>query len=166
MQSKKKQFDSSLIEKGDSVKLDSQRTIGEVIEVNDKTAVVAFGAMLTSVKLNRLTKVSKTQAKKENTTYNQTSALVQEKISKRKLTFRRDIDVRGMRAEEALQIVMDHVDEAIMLDISEFRILHGTGHGILRTLIRDYLKTIQLVRSCTDENIQMGGSGITVFHME
>ncbi|WP_407936033.1 endonuclease MutS2 [Ancylomarina sp.] len=163
---KKKQFDPLIIEKGDSVKLDSQRTVGEVIEVNDKTAVVAFGAMLTSVKLNRLTKVSKTQAKKESTTYNQTSALVQEKISKRKLTFRRDIDVRGMRAEEALQIVMDHVDEAIMLDISEFRILHGTGHGILRKLIRDYLKTVQLVRSCTDEKIQMGGSGITVVHME
>ncbi|MCZ4694229.1 endonuclease MutS2 [Ancylomarina euxinus] len=163
---KKKQFDPSIIEKGDSVKLDAQRTIGEVIEVNDKTAVVAFGALLTSVKLNRLTKVSKTQAKKENTSYNQTSALVQEKISKRKLTFRRDIDVRGMRAEEALQIVMDHVDEAIMLDISEFRILHGTGHGILRKLIRDYLNTVQLVRSCTDEKIQMGGSGITVVHME
>jgi len=163
---KKKQFDPEIIEKGDSVKLDSQRTVGEVIEVNDKTAVVAFGVMLTSVKLNRLTKVSKTQAKKESTSYNQTSALVQERISKRKLTFRRDIDVRGMRAEEALQIVMDHVDESIMLDISEFRILHGTGHGILRTLIRDYLKTIQLVRSCTDEKIQMGGSGITVVHME
>ncbi|RXQ97742.1 endonuclease MutS2 [Ancylomarina salipaludis] len=163
---KKKQFDPSVIEKGDSVKLDSQRTIGEVIEVNDKTAVVAFGSLLTSVSLNRLTKLSKTQAKKENTTYNQTSALVQERISKRKLSFRRDIDVRGMRAEEALQIVMDHLDEAIMLDISEFRILHGTGHGILRKLIRDYLKTVQLVRSCTDEKIQMGGSGITVVHLE
>nr|WP_255447782.1 Smr/MutS family protein [Ancylomarina sp. 16SWW S1-10-2] len=162
----KKQFDPSIIEKGDSVKLDSQRTVGEVIEVNEKTAVVAFGAMLTSVKVNRLTKVSKTQAKKESNTYNQTSALVQERISKRKLTFRRDIDVRGLRAEEALQIVMDHVDESIMLDISEFRILHGTGHGILRTLIRDYLKTVQLVRSCTDEKIQQGGSGITVVHME
>ncbi len=163
---KKKEFNALLIEKGDNVKLDSQRTVGEVVEVNDKTAVVAFGSMLTSVKLSRLTKVSKTQAKKENTTYNQTSALVQEKISKRKLTFRRDIDVRGMRAEEALQMVMDHVDEAIMLDISEFRILHGTGHGILRTLIRDYLKTVQLVRSCIDEKVQMGGSGITVVHLE
>ena len=115
------------------MKLDAQRTVGEVIEVNNKTAVVAFGAMLTSVKLNRLTKVSKAQAKKESTTYNQTSALVQEKISKRKLTFRRDIDVRGMRAEEALQVVMDHVDEVDYARyLAEFRILHGTGHGILR----------------------------------
>ena len=163
---KKKQFDPSVIEKGDSVRLDSQKAVGEVIEVNPKTAVVAFGSLITSVKLNRLTKVSKAQVKKENKTYNQTSALVQERISKRKLSFRRDIDVRGMRAEEALQIVMDHVDEAIMLDVSEFRILHGTGHGILRQLIRDYLKTVELVRSCTDERLQMGGSGITVVHME
>lgn len=163
---KKKQFDPSVIEKGDCVKLDAQTTIGEVVEVNPKTAVVAFGSLLTSVKLSRLTKVSKTQAKKESNTFNQTSALVQERISKRKLSFRRDIDVRGMRADEALQVVMDHVDEAIMLDVSEFRILHGTGHGILRQLIRDYLKTVQLVRSCTDERLQMGGSGITVVHMD
>jgi len=163
---KKKQFDPSVIEKGDSVRLDSQKAVGEVIEVNPKTAVVAFGSLMTSVKLNRLTKVSKAQVKKENKTYNQTSALVQERISKRKLSFRRDIDVRGMRAEEALQVVMDHVDEAIMLDVSEFRILHGTGHGILRQLIRDYLKTVELVRSCTDERLQMGGSGITVVRMD
>jgi DNA mismatch repair protein MutS2 len=92
--------------------------------------------------------------------------LVQERISKRKLNFRQDIDVRGMRGEEALQIVMDHVDEAIMLDVKEFRILHGTGHGILRQLIRDYLQTVDLVSHFRDERIQMGGSGITVVTME
>ncbi|WP_421918486.1 endonuclease MutS2 [Marinifilum sp.] len=162
----KKQFNADVIEKGDMVKLDDQNTVGEVIEINAKTAVVTFGSILTSVKLTRLSKVSKSQLKKQEKSYNQTSALVQERISKRKLTFRQDIDVRGMRGEEALQIVMDHVDEAIMLDIKEFRILHGTGHGILRQLIRDYLQTVDLVRHFRDERIQMGGSGITVVTME
>ncbi|WP_321299441.1 endonuclease MutS2 [Marinifilum fragile] len=160
------QFNPDVIEKGDMVRLDNQNTIGEVIEINEKTAVVAFGSILTSVKAKRLSKVSKSQLKKQEKTYNQTSALVQERISKRKLNFRQDIDVRGMRGDEALQIVMDHVDEAIMLDVKEFRILHGTGHGILRQLIRDYLQTVDLVRHFKDERIQMGGSGITVVTME
>lgn len=162
----KKQFDPSVLEKGDMVKLDNQSTVGEIVEINKKTAVVAFASILTSVQVKRLTKVSKTQAKKENKTYNQTSALVQERISKRKLNFKPDIDVRGMRGEEALQMIMDHLDEIIMLEIREFRILHGTGHGILRQLIRDYLKTVGLVQNFRDERIQMGGSGITVVTME
>lgn len=162
----KKAFNPDEIGKGDMVRLDKQTTSGEVIEVNDKTAVIAFGNLLTSVDIKRLTKVSKTQVKKEERTYNQTSALVQERISTRKLNFKRDIDVRGMRGDEALQLVMDHVDEVIMLDIHEFRILHGTGHGILRQLIRDYLKTVDLVRAFGDERLQLGGAGITVVTME
>ncbi len=71
-----------------------------------------------------------------------------------------------MRAEEALQYVMDHLDEAIMLEVREFRILHGTGHGILRQLIRDYLQTVGLVQHLRDERIQLGGSGITVVTLD
>lgn len=162
----KKQFNPSVIEKGDNVKLDSQTSVGEVIEVNNKNAVVAFGSIQTTVKIQRLTKVSKSQVKKQEKTYNQTSALVQERISKRKLNFRQDLDVRGTRGDEALQIVMNHVDEAIMLEVREFRILHGTGSGILRQLIREYLQTVDLVRHFRDEKIQMGGSGITVVTMD
>ncbi|WP_372750953.1 endonuclease MutS2 [Labilibaculum sp.] len=162
----KAQFNPDVIEKGDFVKLDNQSSVGEVIEINSKTAVVAFGSILTSVKVNRLTKVSRTQMKKEEKTYNKTSSLIQEKISKRKLNFRADLDVRGMRGEEALQVVVDHVDEIIMLDVREFRILHGTGSGILRQLIREYLQTVDLVQNFRDEKIQMGGAGITVVTME
>lgn len=162
----KKQFNPGVIEKGDNVKLDSQTSVGEVIEINNKNAVVAFGSIQTTVKIQRLTKVSKSQVKKQEKTYNQTSALVQERISKRKLNFRQDLDVRGTRGDEALQIVMNHVDEAIMLEVREFRILHGTGSGILRQLIREYLQTVDLVRHFRDEKIQMGGSGITVVTMD
>ena len=158
--------DDKSIQKGDMVKLDQQSTYGEVIEINDKTAVVAFGNLLTSVKVKRLTKVSRSKIKKDDRGYNQTSALIQERISKRRLSFKADLDVRGERGDEALQIVMDHVDEAIMLEVREFRILHGTGHGILRQLIRDYLSTVHVVKSFRDEKVQLGGSGITVVTME
>ncbi len=162
----KEQFNPDVIEKGDCVKLDTQSSVGEVIEINAKTAVVAFGNILTSVKKVRLTKVSRSQAKKQEKTYNKTSSLIQEKISKRKLSFKADLDVRGMRGEEAVQIVIDHIDEIIMLDVGEFRILHGTGGGILRQMIREYLATVDLVRHFCDEKIQMGGSGITVVKMD
>ena len=162
----KEQFNPDVIEKGDSVKLDTQSSVGEVIEINAKTAVVAFGNILTSVKKVRLTKVSKSQVKKQEKTYNKTSSLIQEKISKRKLSFKADLDVRGMRGEEAVQVVIDHIDEIIMLDVGEFRILHGTGGGILRQMIREYLETVDLVQHFRDEKIQMGGSGITVVKMD
>ena len=74
--------------------------------------------------------------------------------------------MRGMRGEEALQVVIDPVDEIIMLDVGEFRILHGTGGGILRQMIREYLQTVDLVQHFRDEKIQMGGAGITVVTME
>jgi DNA mismatch repair protein MutS2 len=164
--SSKLQFNPDVIEKGDFVKLDNQSSVGEVIEMNSKTAVVAFGSILTSVKANRLTKVSRTQMKKEEKSYNRTSSLIQEKISTRKLSFRADMDVRGMRGEEALQMVIDHIDDIIMLDVHEFRILHGTGGGILRQMIREYLQTVDLVQNFRDEKIQMGGAGITVVTME
>jgi DNA mismatch repair protein MutS2 len=162
----KVQFNPDVIEKGDFVKLDNQSAVGDVIEINSKTAVVAFGSILTSVKANRLTKVSKSQIKKEEKTYNKTSSLIQEKISNRKLSFKADLDVRGMRGEEALQVVIDHIDDIIMLDVHEFRILHGTGGGILRQMIREYLQTVDLVEHFRDEKIQMGGAGITVVTME
>lgn len=162
----KKQFNPDVIEKGDFVKLDTQSSVGEVVELNAKTAVVAFGNILTSVKKVRLTKVSKSQVKKQEKTYNKTSSLIQEKISKRKLSFKADLDVRGMRGEEAVQVVIDHIDEIIMLDVGEFRILHGTGGGILRQMIREQLQTIDLVQHFRDEKIQMGGAGITVVTME
>lgn len=163
---KSKGEDLSVINIGDVVRLDNQRTQGEVIEINKKNAVVAFGILLTSVKINRLSKISKSQIKKEEKKFNQTSMLVQGDILERKMNFKPDIDVRGHRAEEALRVIMDHVDEIIMLDVREFRILHGTGFGVLRNVIRDYLDTVDLVESCRDEKQQLGGSGITIVSME
>ncbi len=162
----RKQQNSNEIQKGDWVRLDNGEMVGEVIERNNNSILVAFGSMKTSVKVNRLSKVSKSQFKKKTRNENQNSAFLQEQISKRSLNFRRDIDVRGMRGDDAIQTLMNHLDEIIMLQVKEFRILHGTGHGILRQLIRDYLQSADLVREFRDEKIQQGGAGITVVVMD
>ena len=83
-------------------------------------------------------------------------------ISERKLYFKPEIDVRGRRAEEALHEVTELIDEAIMVEADQIRILHGKGDGILRQVIREYLKTVEVVQSFHDEHVQLGGAGITV----
>ena len=81
---------------------------------------------------------------------------------KKWMNFNATLDVRGLRGDEAMQAVQEFVDEAVMLDISDGRVLHGKGNGILRELVRSYLKTIPDVSNFADEQLQMGGSGITV----
>jgi len=78
------------------------------------------------------------------------------------MQFRPEIDVRGQRAEEALRRVTALIDEAIMVQNRELRILHGKGDGVLRHLIREYLRTVDLVDSFGDEHIDLGGTGVTI----
>ena len=89
-----------------------------------------------------------------------------EQMREKKLNFKQEIDVRGMRGDEALQAVTYFVDDAIQVGASRIRILHGTGSGILRQLIRDYLHSVPGVRSYHDEHVQLGGAGITVVELE
>ena len=152
------------IEVGSCVRIKKSGTIGEVIELNDKTAVIALGNLMTSVNVKDIEWVSKKVAKKASST--SSSSLIQENIYKRKLSFKPRIDVRGVRGEEALQTVIEFIDEAIMVGAGEVRILHGTGHGILRNMIREYLGSVNLVKSFRDESIQMGGAGITIVEFE
>jgi DNA mismatch repair protein MutS2 len=143
---------------GDVVRMKGQTTLGEILEINDKKAVVAFGMIKSSVGLEKLERVSNNQLKKEQKKSSNTRDLMYEK----KLNFKPDIDVRGMRGDEALQAVMYFIDDAIQLNISRVRILHGTGTGALRQIIRDYLRTVNGVAHFGDEHVQFGGSGITV----
>jgi len=87
-------------------------------------------------------------------------------IHEKKLNFKQDIDVRGMRGDEALQTVMYYIDDAIQLGVSRVRILHGTGTGALRQIIRDYLSSVNGVAHFADEHVQFGGAGITVVDLE
>ncbi|MDR1526166.1 MAG: Smr/MutS family protein [Dysgonamonadaceae bacterium] len=152
---------------GDTVRIKGQRTAGEVLEVKGKNAVVAFGTLKTSTKLDRLEKVSNNQLKRE-TPHSQIilSHSTADAFSEKKLHFKPELDVRGMRGDEALQTVMYYIDDAIQCNAGRVRILHGTGTGALRQIIRDYLKTTPGIRHFQDEHVQFGGTGITIVELE
>jgi DNA mismatch repair protein MutS2 len=147
---------------GDKVVMDGNTNVGEILELNEKNAVVAFGHIRTSVSREKLQKITNNEAKKIQRTYNQTMPNINKGMSEKRLTFKTEVDVRGQRAEEALQLIRSWIDDAIMLDFSELRILHGKGNGILKEMIRNYLKTEPAVKSFRDEHVQFGGAGITI----
>ena len=146
---------------GDTVRLSGQTQVGEVISVNKNDITVAFGQITTAVKANRLEPAEPVKVQDVRTaTY--VSKQTHDDIYNRKLAFKPDIDVRGMRGDEAIQTVMHFIDDATLIGMSRVRILHGTGNGILRNLIRQYLHTVPAVKDYHDEHIQFGGHGITV----
>ena len=151
---------------GQTVRLKGQKSPGTVLEIKGNNALVGFGGLKTNVKLSQLEAVSNNMLKKEAS---QKSSYISEQttadIRERNLKFKREIDVRGMRGDEALQAVSYFIDDAIMLNVDQVRILHGTGTGALRSLIRDYLKAIPEVQSAVDEHVEFGGAGITVVKM-
>lgn len=148
---------------GSYVKIKGQTSTGEVIKVNGKNAVIAFGDIKTIVKLDRL-EHSSTRPQSGGTSTRNTyiSSQTQDSMYEKKLNFKQDIDVRGMRGDEALQAVTYFIDDAILVGMPRVRILHGTGTGILRILIRQYLETVPEIHRFADEHVQFGGAGITV----
>lgn len=151
---------------GDPVILPN-KAVGEIIALDGEKAVVALGNLKTVVKPSRLRKVSATQARKITRSGQRASySNIIENISRKRMDFKPSIDIRGLRGDEALQRVVGFLDDAVMLDCKEVRILHGTGTGALRQLLRQYLSTNPLVSSFADEHVQFGGAGITVVQLD
>lgn len=159
-------FNRDVIEVGDAVRLKGQTSVGTVMELQEKQATVAFGMIKSTLKLDRLEKVSKNQIKKEIQKSTFVSEQTSDQMHEKRLHFKQEIDVRGMRGEEALQTVTYFIDDAIQVGAQQVRILHGTGTGILRQLIREYLRSVPGVRSFHDEHVQFGGAGITVVELD
>lgn len=152
---------TTVISIGDNVRIKGQSSVGQVIDIQKGNAMVAFGMIKSTVKLDTLEYVSRNQVKREQKS-NLVNAAASDDVREKKLHFKQDIDVRGMRGDEALQAVMYFIDDAILVGMSRVRILHGTGTGALRQIIRDYLRTAPGIRNYQDEHVQFGGSGITV----
>ena len=149
-------IDKRPIAVGDYVKLEGQQVPGQVMAIQGNNATVSFGMLKTTVKLDRL---SHTMQKPQPT---QSTVLMSSDQSSRKLGFKQELDVRGMRADEALQAVTYFIDDAIRFSCPRVRILHGTGTGALRQAIRAYLGTVNGVTHFADEDVRLGGAGITV----
>lgn len=152
------------IEVGSKVVMVDGDTVGEVVSISGKKAEVVFGQLRTQVALNRLKPTLREISRPKTTTSYSTSTT--DSSRQRQLNFKNEIDVRGMRADEALQAVTYFLDDAIQFSAGRIRILHGTGHGILKTLIRQLLKANGAVKKFEDEDVRFGGAGITVVDLE
>lgn len=153
------------ISAGDKIKLKGSDLTGEVIRVEGKDVSVAIGNIISKLSLEKVEKISVREFKETSRavwSIGSSSA----SISERKLNFKPTIDVRGQRADEALENVSRFVDDAIMVGVGEVKILHGKGNGILKEEIRKYLKVVPGVLSVKDEVLELGGSGITVVKLD
>ena len=160
----KKDDKSRPLQVGDSVLLKGgTSTVGTVISLDEKYAVVAFGSLKTRVETSRLERTMRKAEVREKPSITKSTA---DDIRERQLHFKPDIDVRGMRADEAVQAVTYFIDDAIQFSYKTLRILHGTGTGALREAIRQYLNTVAGVKNYHDEHVQLGGAGITVVNLE
>lgn len=150
---------------GDQVKIIGQNMIGELIEINGNNAIVTFGLLKSNVPLKKLELSSKAQAKKQLKETPSLSKETTDNIRNKQLKFKQELDLRGMRVDEALQAVIYYLDDAEVLNIQQVRLLHGTGTGALRQAIRDYLSVARMVKSFRDEHVQFGGAGITIVEL-
>ena len=163
------------IEVGSTVRIKGLTSIGTIEKIDGKQAVIVFGSMRTKMRLDRLEPAKEpvkeqTKAEERNAqiqgSYATLGAGTRAAIDSRRASFHQDLDVRGMRGDEAIQAVTYFLDDAILVGMSRVRILHGTGTGILRQLIRQYLATVPNVAHYRDEHVQFGGAGITVVDIE
>ena len=158
-------FRSGPLQVGEKVRVKANGMVGEVAIVSDKAVTVIVGNIKSKMPLDKVERISSNEYKsaiKAAPRPVQTSSSMDSSISERKLNFKMELDVRGQRVNEALENVMHYVDDAIMLNVSSVRIIHGKGTGALREEIQKFLKTTPGVASAKDESIQLGGSGVTV----
>ena len=161
---KRKQTDeeeNKTFKDGDTVRIKGLTSVGTIESTDNKTATIIFGDMRTKMSIDRLEHATKPETKDSKPKLS-ISRETRDAIDNRKLNFHQDLDVRGMRGDEALNAVTYFIDDAILVGMPRVRILHGKGNGILRQLIRQYLATLPNVSDFHDEHVQFGGAGITV----
>ena len=150
---------------GDAVRITNTEAAGEIVSVRDDMVQVETGSLRLSVPAARIERISRSELR-ESIRATHRPLPSDPVISQRKLNFKPEIDIRGVRGEEALTRVRELIDDALIVQQRNLRILHGKGNGILRQLVRDYLGTLNIVKSFRDEHVDMGGSGITVVEMD
>ncbi|MBU0764935.1 MAG: Smr/MutS family protein, partial [Bacteroidetes bacterium] len=146
---------------GDKVRISGSGSVGEIMDITGNTVLLAIGNMVTSLSQDKVEKISNAEYRNASRPEDTGSNLAAELYYK-KVNFRPHIDMRGMKAEEAIPALESFIDDAFMTGTSEVKILHGKGWGILRQLVRNYLRNIDAVESFEDERVELGGAGITV----
>ena len=148
---------------GSLVRIKGQEALGEVIGMRGKDAEVAIGDLKTTVKLNRLEKISRKEFKLKTSSK---TKVVGVDMNDKMMNFSFNLDLRGKRGDEALMEVDKFMNDALMLGQDELRIIHGKGDGILRTLIRNHLRGYKQVAKTQDEHADRGGAGVTLVSLK
>ena len=152
---------------GEKVKVRSNGMVGEVTRVSGKSVTINVGNISSTMKADALERISSNEFRELSR--GQFKAPRQQfdvSISSRKLNFSPELDIRGARIADALDIVTHFIDDAIMLNVTSVRIIHGKGTGVLHEEIQKYLRTVPGVASVKDEDIRIGGSGVTLVTLE
>lgn len=158
------EFRSGPLKVGEKVRIKANGMVGEVAIASDKAVTMIVGNIKSKMPLDKVERITSNEYKAAVKAEIKPMAPVtgQDSISERKLNFKMELDVRGQRVNEALENVMHYIDDAIMVNVPSVRIIHGKGTGALREEIQKYLRAIPGVSSARDENIQLGGTGVTV----
>ena len=157
-------FRSAPLKAGEKVRVKANGMVGEVVKVSAKAVVVTIGNISSKMPLDKVERITSNEFKsavKENARP-VSSVKVDSSLSERKLNFSTELDVRGERLNDAVEKVTRYIDDAIMLNVSSVRIIHGKGTGVLRDELQKLIRTMPGVASAKDEHIQFGGSGVTV----
>ncbi|MGA1977281.1 MAG: Smr/MutS family protein [Bacteroidales bacterium] len=156
---------TSRIKVGDAVRMTDTMAAGEVVEINGSLVRVETGSFRFQVSADKVEKITKSELRESMRSSGKLN-VPEPALSQRRLNFKPEIDIRGVRGEEAISRVQSFVDDAVMVQHRNLRILHGKGNGILRQLVRQYLATVDVVKTFHDEHVDMGGSGITVVELD
>lgn len=157
-------LDLSPIQIGDIVRIGEDNIFAEVVRINRNKIEVISDSIKMSIDKNKVIKVDKKNYLKQSANKKSKSIInssIFEDINEKRKEFSLQLDIRGLRAEKALQEVGKFIDEARLLGERDLSILHGKGDGILKTIIRDFLKTNSEVESYKSARIELGGEGIT-----
>lgn len=154
------------LQPGDVVKIKNRNLTGDLLELSEKNAVIAFGQLITTLPRTDIIRLCGKEARQyKKQSKGGSGARLMSRLSTTKADFKAEIDIRGQRAEEAMTNIREFIDQAVMFEVRKLRILHGKGHGILKETIRNYLGSEPLVGSFHDEHADFGGAGITVVEL-
>lgn len=164
---KVEKVEETLIKVGDSVYITDIQTVGEITKLNGNEVTLSFNSISLKTNINKIVKISKKEARNVQRTGvskldgTRIGEIMNEKVSR----FNTVIDLRGKRADESVQLLESFIDETILLNIHQVKILHGKGDGILRKVVRQYLSKRKEVLHFEDEMLELGGAGITVIDL-
>lgn len=153
---------SKPLKEGEMVRQNDNNVSGEILTIKGNKAHVLFGIVKMWVPLADLQRTTRTAEKKSA----KQLAVFNTRLFEKQSNFSIELDLRGVRGEEAMQKLEQWLEDAHLLGHGNLKIIHGRGFGILRKLIHEYLRKTPFVKNFEHENEQLGGDGVTLVRLK